>query len=182
MTLLVVLASSCPPTLCRSKYRAMTVSGGFSDFGGFGGVDSLENITHVVRREDHTTNAAIQLYMLQHMQQSNIAQHIPQIQFSIPLLHTDSGNKMSKRIGGYTLSESSESGIREYSNGTLKSATAPESVYRTLQKIRSNPLKRFHLTPRGSIEPPFWPLQTLVKGSSESQTGFNRTFRIEPPF
>ena len=50
--------------------------------------------------------------------------------------------------------------------------------HRTPKKVLSNP-KRFYRTP-------FWApkssIETLVGGTSEPQTGFHRTFRIEPPF
>ena len=53
------------------------------------------------------------------------------------------------------------------------------SFYWTPKKVRSSP-KRFYRTPKKVPQRRFY--RNLVRGTSEPQTGFYRTFRIEPPF
>ena len=61
----------------------------------------------------------------------------------------------------------------------------PRKVLSNHLKGSIEPLKRFYLTPKSSIEPAFGLkkriCRTLVRGTSEPHTGFYRTFRIELP-
>ena len=63
----------------------------------------------------------------------------------------------------------------------------PKKVLSNPPEGSIEPIEEGSIEPQeGSIEPPFGPqkrfYRTLVRGTSEPQTGFYRTFRIEPPF
>ena len=73
-----------------------------------------------------------------------------------------------------------------------KILTSLEGILKQYPEIGNRPIRVLSNPPEGSIEPlkrfyqtPFWPTKrfyrTPVKGSSEPQKRFCRTFRIEPP-
>lgn len=67
--------------------------------------DLLEGVSNVIRGADHLTNTAIQLSMAEQMVAGNVFQTKvdPQISFSHYPLFTESGDKLSKRLGSLSI-------------------------------------------------------------------------------
>lgn len=67
--------------------------------------DALDGITHVLRGDDHLTNSAYQVWLLQHLG------HTPPAYLHHGLLLGADGAKLSKRSGSHSVAELRESGL-----------------------------------------------------------------------
>lgn len=105
-------------------------------------IDDIDfNITHVVRGEDHLTNTAVQIQMIQALKAT-----VPMFAH-LPLLHFED-NKISKRVGGLDVKSIREDGIESItlSNYLLKLGTsdAIEAHVNMQSLIDSFDIKKFN--------------------------------------
>lgn len=97
--------------------------------------DGLEQVTHILRGEDHVTNTAVQIDLFQ-----TLGHAVPEF-IHLPLMLGGDGEKLSKRLGGLSLGELCQSGIEPWALvltlAHLGTSTAPRGN-ESLAEIMAN--------------------------------------------